>query len=969
MIVKLTDLNSFLYTVAGHVLENYGSRIKDLHFIFPNRRAVQVFKNHLISLSKGPVWTPKMSSIDDWMTELSGLVEAEKICQLLNLYVSVGKETKQAESLDNFVRWGEMLLRDYDEIDKYLVPANKIFSTIKGLKEIETRFPSLSPEQMAQLHKFWEGFHPTPSSYQENWLSLWQSLSDIYIDFHKRLGSLGLSTSGHIYRYSAEKISKYPGECLPMEKYLFVGFNALTAAEDRVFEVCKRESKAEFFWDIPSNLQESYQESGRFIRDNVRKYPPTASFSKAVKSLHDRFSESFPTNFFGIDIYACESASGQVGLLRQLLEEGGDLQFKGISDKQKAVILADETLLEPVLSAISDPETAINISMGLPAERSLIVDFFNRIIGLNSFLSLRKTGKVFVPAKEMAQLVAHPMMLLIMGREFIDSLSFVKDWPTEMLPIDLMLAKQEDLDSVLCYEDQSEFTDTLISILIKFEEVHDPASTLESESLKKISSWMLGLQRELKQNSQKISFETFRSLYKEFIQTARLSFEGSLDAGIQLTGILETRLMDYDELIILSCNEGVWPADSSPPSMIPFSLRKAYHLPTREFRDSFYGYYFYRLLQRARKVSLMYVNSPDPARMSQGEPSRFIQQLRYDSNQFCNEFLAASTFNIEAPHSRTIQKTGEVYKSLIKYLDSGRGRMLSPSAINSYIDCPLRFALQYLLKMREGDDLVEAGEPRMFGLLMHKSLELFYEGFLSNGSIVSKGFLEEAIKDRELMEAYIRRAFMAEYFKIEESAEWPELYGKDLLVYDVISKQMKSVLLYDVRYAPFTIKGLERKITQSFEFKVQGEVKKVLLGGIVDRMDQKGGVLRVLDYKSGNPDMKFKDVEDLFDYTLKKRSKEILQASIYSVLILRELDEGVSVKPVIYPTGKMRSKLFDPGVKHDKEFLDDIKSIEGALMSGLEGVLSEMFNPDIPFGQTDNEGNCEWCSFKDYCNR
>ncbi len=912
-----------------------------------------------------------MSSVDDWMTEISGLTEAEKISQLLNLYISVSEKAGQTESLDNFVRWGDMLLSDFDEIDKYLVPPEKIFSTISGLKEIETRFPSLSPEQMAQLNKFWEGFHPTPTSYQESWLSLWQSLAEIYNDFHNRLGTLGLSTSGNIYRSSVARISKHPEESLPMEKYLFIGFNALTAAEFKVFEVCQRQAKAEFYWDIPANLKEAYQESGRFIRENMKKFPSPSSFSKIVQQLHDRFSEPFPANFSGINIYACESASGQVGLLRQLLDADTKkgLESTRINENQKAVILADETLLEPVLSAISDPETEINISMGFPAERSLIVDFLNRVVDVNSFLSSRKTGKLFVPAKEMSLLLAHPMMSLIMGKEFVDSLSFVRDWPTGMLPLDLVIARQKDVGSVLCYEDQAKFIDTLISILKRFEEVHDPGSALESESFKKVNTWMLVIKKELDQNNLKISFETFRSLYKDFIKKVRLPFEGSLDAGIQLTGILETRLMDYDELLILSCNEGVWPADSAPPSLIPFNLRKAYRLPTREFRDSFYGYYFYRLLQRARKVSLMYVNSPDPARMSQGDPSRFIQQLRYDSNQFCNEHLAASSINPEIPNSRVIQKTGEVYKSLQKYIASGKGRMLSPSAINAYIDCPLRFVLQYLLGIREGDDLVEAGEPRMFGLLMHKSLELFYGDFLKNGKIVRKEDLEKAIKEKESLAVYIRKAFMTEYFKLDDGEEWPGLFGKDLLVYDVISKQFASVLMFDASYAPFSIKGLEKRITQSVEFMVEGEVHKVVLGGIVDRIDEKGGVLRVLDYKSGNPGMRFKDVGDLFDHSQKKRPKEILQASIYSILIIRELKNEMAVKPVIYPTGKMRGKLFDPGIKHDKEFLDNILTIEEELMSELEEVLSEMFNPDIDFRQTENENNCEWCPFKDYCSR
>ncbi len=937
-------------------------------FIFPNRRAVQVFKNHLTDLTEKPIWTPRMISIDDWMAQVSGLSEADKITQLLNLYEAVQGKDGQKEGVDQFIRWGEMLLRDFDEIDKYLVEPEKIFRTILSVKEIEAQFPSLGPEQLEQLQKFWSGFHPTPSSFQEKWLHLWNSLENIYQDFHDILTRQKLATSGYIYRSSCYKIEKDPSASLPLEKYFFIGFNALSAVEERVFTICKQEGKASFYWDIPANLMDSYQESGHFIRANVRKFPPPETFTNEFHRLQDRFGKIFPAQFEPVDIYACESASGQVGILRQILSTGPIEQLSS-GKSQKAVILADETLLEPVLSAISNPGTEINISMGFPADRSLFVDFIRRIIEINTYLPAEKSGKIFLPTSQLSQLLHHPVMASLLSDDMNSGFDLLKDWPASMVPLDLILKKEPEISLFLCFQDVGRLINKLISLFDRFKLTLETQPALEKESFQRIRDWIITILQGLELKKLKINLDSFIWLFNDFIQKERLPFEGSLSAGIQLTGILETRLMDYDELIILSCNEGIWPADSSPPTLIPYNLRRANNLPTREYRDSFYGYYFYRLLQRARKVSLMYVNSPDPAKMSQGDPSRFIQQLRFDSNQFCREFLSASSLNPGVSPARIILKSGAVREALNSYLDKSSGKYLSPSALNTYIDCPLRFSMQYLLRIREGEDLVEAGEPRMFGQLMHKTLEYLYQDFAESGKFVQIEYLKNILQNNEELNKYIRQAFKSEYFKLDPDSAWPELFGKDLLVQEVLSKQFRSVLMVDVQYTPFKIIGLEKKVSATVRFEMGGKPMEVLIGGYIDRLDEKDGLIRILDYKSGNPGMAFKDIQDLVNPLKQKRQKEILQALIYSVLFLKGQSTYKAIQPAIYPTGKMRKKPFEPGIIHDKDVIQDILDYSDGLLELLRGVLADIFNPDLDFKQTENETTCRFCPFKDYCRR
>jgi len=968
LIVNLIRLNSFLYAVATHVLKNYGSGLEKMAFIFPNRRAVQVFKNCLVKLAEKPVWTPRMVSVDDWLAEISSFTEAGKITQLLALFEVVQNTTGQKDSIDQFIRWGEMLLRDFDEIDKYLVEPEKIFQTLGDLKEIETQFPSLDPEQLEQIYKFWDGFHPTPTSFQEKWLKLWKALDRVYEDFHEGLKQKGQASSGYIYRDSYNEILKNPEFSLPLDKYVFIGFNALTEVEERIFDICKDSGKALFYWDIPANLLEPYQESGIFIRQNIRKFPPPESFSNSLLGLQDRFEKPFPPHFKQIDIYACESASGQVNILRKVLNDEQE-DKTSLEEGQTAVILADEGLLEPVLSAISNPDTEINISMGYPAEQSRLVDFILRVFKLNTLLPAGKAEKAFLPAGELLQLFQHPMMPFFLADDLTEGLAVLEKWPASMIPLDMLMDKTENVRNLFCFQDSNCLINSLLDILNHFGESIENHAPLETESYRLVREWFEAIKGELGSRKVKINLESFHWLFQEFIKKQRLSFEGSLSAEIQLTGILETRLMDYDELLILSCNEGIWPADSSPPSLIPYNLRKACNLPTREFRDSFYGYYFYRLLQRARKVSLMYVSSPDPGKMSQGDPSRFIQQLRYDSDQLCQEFLSASSLNPGVPPARVIIKTGVVLEALNAYLDKSNAYPLSPSALNSYLDCSFRFALQYLLKIREGEDLVEASEPRMFGKLIHKTMELLYLRFIDSGQRVEKELLDGILKDEQALTGYVKQAFLAEYFELGPESAWPGLFGKDLLVYEVLLKQLRSVLMIDRDYAPFKIIGLESKVKHEVEFEAGGKTLKVKLGGYIDRLDEKDGHVRILDYKSGSPDMGFKEFNDLMLSPNKKRPKEILQALIYSYIYHNIQEKKSPIQPVIYPTGKMRKSPFDPGLSCNSEQILDIRNYLDDIQELLQNILSGIFDPEIDFIQTDKEETCKYCSFKDYCQR
>jgi len=429
--------------------------------------------------------------------------------------------------------------------------------------------------------------------------------------------------------------------------------------------------------------------------------------------------------------------------------------------------------------------------------------------------------------------------------------------------------------------------------------------------------------------------------------------------------------MDYDEIIVLSCNEGVWPAGSIPPSLIPYNLRRANKLPTREFRDSFYGYYFYRLLNRAAKISLMYLSAPEPAGMSQGEPSRFILQLLYDSGQPCNRHVVASPLNPGVPPARQVMKSGTVLDKLNVYLDVDGRKFISPSALNTYIDCPLRFAYQNILGIREGEEPAEAGEPRAFGTLLHKSLQNFYSGFEKTGETVTAGYLSYALDNGDEMEAACKNAFLTEYFGMKEEDEWPGLFGKDLLVREVLLKHMRSVILFDRSYAPFRIIGLEKYVAGKVDFIIGDRSLSVKLGGFIDRIDEKDGTARVIDYKTGSPDLSFNDIPELADSSRNKRGREVLQSLIYSSLLRNELPGDITIRPAIYPTGRMTNSRFDPGIsdKRNKAAVTNIIDYEADVMELLRSLMAEIFDFSLAFCQTENESNCKFCDFRDYCHR
>jgi hypothetical protein len=524
------------------------------------------------------------------------------------------------------------------------------------------------------------------------------------------------------------------------------------------------------------------------------------------------------------------------------------------------------------------------------------------------------------------------------------------------------------MTGILAFDSTALLLDKLIMLLKGISNSEMLGAALERESYSKILAWLENLYRELNKHGYKIGFDTLEKLFSDFISKERLPFEGSLDSPVQLTGILETRLMDYDELYVLSCNEGIWPAESSAASLIPYSIRKAFSLPTREFSDSFYGYYFYRLLNRAEKVHLMYVNSPDPSKMSQGEPSRFIQQLRYDSDQKCMEYVLASSVRPGKAGEKSVSKTGVIHDVIQEYLLPRGRKTLSPSALNTYIDCPLKFALQYVLGIREEDDFTEAGEPRMFGILMHKSLENLYGEFEKSGRLVSREFLEGVLKDREKIRSHVINSFRTEYFKKLSVGKMPELFGKDLLVEEVLQKHFSSVVMHDLAYAPFSIISLEKWLQGTFSFNYSGSQTPVRIGGYIDRVDLKGDVTRILDYKTGNPVIKFRVMEEVFDPGKGKRPKEILQALLYC-FIYQQNKSVEKLMPAIYPTGRMRGKSFDPGIVMDGRTIDDVRVFKEDFEIFIGNILEELFNSDIPFRQTEYEDNCRYCPFSDYCGR
>jgi hypothetical protein len=962
----------FLEHIAGSLIEEFGNTLNRHCLVFPNRRAGLYFLKYLAARIDKPVWAPSSLTINELFRSYSSLQAAGNEILLFELYKVYIKLKKTHESFDDFYYWGDMLLNDFDDVDKYLVDASLLFRNVLDIKNIDQQFGGLTDKQVEIIRRFWTNFNlDKPTKEKAGFIGIWSVLFVLYSEFRKSLAKQNIAYEGMIFRELAESAEDQFNSGRQWEMVHFIGFNALNECEKVLMSSFKKAGKARFYWDFDNSYinEGKLNSAGFFMRDNLRIFgndmPPRWSYNTMlVKESPDVKRRVIDTS----------SDVAQVKLVSQLLEGMPDITESNAH--HTAVVLADENLLMPVLTSLPENMGDINITMGHPLKQTLVYTLVRHLMDLQKDASLRD-GVLSFSYKDVLSILKHSLLSNLLSesdRELADEI--VKTNLTRVPSI--RFSKSESLSQVfkklLTPAELSEyFKDILSLIALNDERTGEKSSkssmtgNIRNEFIYRV---VLSINRlETIVNNPDVIFttDTYIKILDRMLRMQSVPFSGEPLSGIQIMGILETRALDFKNLIILSVNEGILPAVSAGSSFIPFSLREAFGLPSINYQESIYAYHFYRLLQRAENVVFLYNSNSEGLRS--GEMSRFLIQMKYD-NILKPDFL---DLNFEIKTSLTpgekIDRSEEHSKQLKSlYLDNNSRRTLSPSAINTWLSCRMKFYYSYVNRLKEPEIISTDIDQAMLGNILHEIMKNLYQPFI--GSIMTAKILHGMISDKQFLTKAVTEAVNKEY----KSGRSDSASGSELIVSEVLLAYLLRILNADKILAPLGMLNLEDSFSFPLTFLSNESETEILLGGKVDRIDMFKEIIRIVDYKTGIVSESVNSISDLFTDDRKKDADGWLQTLIYCQGYLTS-KPGSIVRPSVYKikklnTGFLNDKLrLKTGNRTEIE-IDSYETIQEEFLNGLRDLMTTIFSHDEPFVKTaDARTKCTWCPYRTLCMR
>ena len=968
-------MKPFLYQVASLFYSKYGAEVSRLAFVFPNRRTGLFFQKYLSEVSEKPLFSPTILTINDLFVQLSGKQTADRISMLFKLYDIYLSHSGSSETFDEFLYWGEMLLNDFDDIDKYMADARMLFTNVTDLREIENDFSFLSPEQIAAIRTFWSSFYPkgdTPN--QEQFLAVWQILYALYTDLREALAAEGKGYEGMIFREVVEQMER--NECcdLPYTKVVFVGLNALSVAEERFLSELQKREIADFYWDYASpKVTDPDNKASYFVERNLRRFPSQLIVESGELKVENENgnSDAKQLSTFNsqlstpkIEVIGIPSGIGQAkqvcSILNELCKED---EMSAEEALRTAVILPDEHLLIPVLNAIPEQIRRINVTMGYPLAGTPVASLMEYILALQKNIRYVDRRPVFY-FRDVLPILNH-RYISTTSPEVVSNL--VKDISeNNKIHISYDDLNQTPLLSILFtpVTEVEMFSDYLINVLQELnrvmtlqtgeeeEDATQRTNDLEQEFIFHYFTTVNRMKEVMQEANVRMKIDTYFRLLKRVTDTITIPFHGEPLSGLQIMGVLETRALDFDRLIILSMNEGIFPLRKAANSFIPYNLRRGFGLPTYEHQDSVWAYHFYRLIYRASHVSLLYDTRSNG--LQTGEVSRFVHQLHYHYEEPIQNKLVVYNVSSSKTPALQVAKTEEVMNRLAAFR-SGGTRAISASAVNTYLDCPLKFYFSVVEGIREEEEVSETIESNVFGSILHKVMEELYQPFC--GKMVTADLLKAIRKDTPMLTGAVARAFAEIFFKTDIVRP---LTGQNFLIGEMIRKYVEKVLERDGKLTPFRYIESEKKIKRLFPLTDKSEIQ---LKGFIDRVDEVRDAVRIIDYKSGSGTTQFTSVEALFDMQV------FMYAWMYGSVQLPTV-----IQPGIYYMRTLFSPSFDPGIyrrtdRFKTEQVLDFANYHADFENGLRNCLDEIFGRETPFVQTPNGKACVYCPFKDICGK
>ncbi|MDR3876230.1 MAG: PD-(D/E)XK nuclease family protein [Alistipes sp.] len=959
-------MKGFLEEVAADLYARYGEGLSDRAVLFPSRRARLFFVDALGRIAGRPMWQPEWVTIDDLTGEISGLHTGDRVRLITELYKVYS--AYHNEPFDKFYFWGDMLLTDFDTIDKYLIDAQMLFRNISEIKEIEADISYLTPAQLRIL-SFWSSFGEQADLSEEKrrFLAIWKTLGPIYRRFRERLSSLGIAYNGMVQRAAADRI-RGGGFVFPEpRRYVVAGFNALSECEKRLFGFLATAAETDFYWDYDSYYKDDpEQEAGMFVRSNVAQFPPRTELR------HDNMQgEKQVVSVAAVsNAVQCKYAAAILaGLARRRREEDPGIAAgaRPALGKETAVVLTDENLLLPLLYALPADIGRVNVTMGFPLRQSLAYTFVERLVELQNHRRCKGDGCTFYHA-DVAGILAHPYVAecdAALTRTMHEEI--VRD---RRISVDAAwLGRNELLKRIFTpaatWRELSDYMLDVVAAVARQPYEGDDARQ-RVEFLAVIAEQVTKLRNSLDECDIDLTAEVYTSLLRRHLQTLRIPFEGEPLEGIQIMGILETRNLDFENVIILSMNDDNFPGNHmAQASFIPYNLRAAYELPTPEHHEGVYAYYFYRLIQRAKTVHMLYCSHADDK--STGEPSRYIYQLDYESGFDVRKVEVGVDVNLAETAPIEVPKDEGVMVRLERFVDAQSPATLSPTAFFRYVACPLRFYFHSIARLEADDEISEEVDAPMFGTILHAAVQTLYARIA--GEAHPGETLRAMIRTGEVAQA-VEAAINQNYLQ-DKHATAEDYSGNLLLVKDIVIRYLRGgVMPYDAAHDAFSVSGLEEPVAYPFRFRAGGRDLEMKFAGIADRIDTlDDGALRVVDYKTGAPHLEFDGVESLFTGTGKQRLSNILQTLLYAMMLHRS--RGCDVEPALYYVRNMNRPGYSPQLD-DKQ--TGVKGARYTLYRErfeelLRAQLAELYDTSVPFRQCEDADTCKYCDFNVICKR
>ncbi len=980
-------MKSFLEYVAEDILRKNGNDLSDVVVVFPNKRAALFLNENLVKLSDQPIWAPKYITISELFRHHSQLKVADPIKLICDLHKTFVECTGIEETLDHFYGWGQLLVSDFDDVDKNMADAKQLFSNLTDIHELDD-VSYLTEEQKKMIQKFFSNFSEDHNSeLKKRFLQLWSHFYDIYTSYNRHLQEQGLAYEGALYRKVVQDESIH----FEHKKYLFVGFNMMQTVELKLADRLQKEGKAFFYWDFDRYYMDGINEAGHYIRQYLKYYPNELG-NEAQTEIYDNFSHPRKITYISAPT---ENIQGRY-VYDWLMENDRYKEGKNV-----AIVLADEGLLQTVINSLPDEvDGNLNITLGYPLQQTPFYSLVLQLIKLQGIGHTQHSDTYRLHYVLLA--LRHPYMRYVSER-YADLLQKLED-QKQFYPSREYLCLDEDEGLNLLFRDldtaanKEEYNKRLMQYLLDVlkligthsKDLDDP---FFQESLFRTYTLLNRLHGLIDSGDLQVDVITLERLIQQVITTTTIPFHGEPAVGIQIMGVLETRNLDFDHTLVLSCNEGKLPKGVNDSSFIPYSLRKAYGLTTIDHKVSIFAYHFYSMLQRASDITLTYNNATEDGQT--GEMSRFMLQMMVESPHRITRRMMVAGQKLQRTMHTSRPKAADELQILLEK------SMLTPTFINVYLKCPMMFYFKYIegLNVLEEIDEDEV-DNRVFGNIFHRASELLYLSFAQpedlavdaagNAKLVrtlriSPDALDEILKDKLLVECFVDQAFKEELFKIGRNEHLPQYNGLQRINREVIAYYLRQLITIDRRMAPFYIKGLELKVTTQIPIMTHQGVKPITIGGFIDRLDAVAANgnpgannlaerIRVIDYKTGRTRTSHpSEIEEVFSSetkALNKHTDYYLQSMLYSIVVKNDARLNPAHEPVspgllfIQSAG---AEAYDPMLKMGKEAITDIEVYEQEFMDRLKAILEEIFNLQVPYLPTQDAKRCATCPYVALC--